>query len=131
MARHFTLEEARALLPAVTPILEEIVAIGGRLEKADRGQIEREWKARTNGHARPADSSTPAQATRAELIAKINAHIARLLELGIELKDLSIGLIDFRSYRDGRVVYLCWKLGEPTVAYWHDLDTGFAGRRPL
>jgi hypothetical protein len=131
MARHFTLEEARALLPAVTPILEEIVAIRARLEKADMSLLEREWKARTNGHARQRDSSTPAQATRSELIAKINEHIARLLEMGVELKDPSIGLIDFRSHRDGRIVYLCWKLGEPTIGYWHDLDSGFAGRQPL
>ncbi len=62
---------------------------------------------------------------------ELNAELVRLHELGVELKDPAIGLIDFRSLREGRIIYLCWRLGEPTIAYWHDLDTGFAGRQPL
>jgi hypothetical protein len=49
----------------------------------------------------------------------------------IELKDLQMGLIDFYHEREGRIVYLCWRLGEPEVLFWHDLDTGFAGRQLL
>ena len=51
--------------------------------------------------------------------------------LGVQLKDIDQGLVDFPSRRDGRVVYLCWRLGEETIAWWHDVDTGFAGRQPL
>jgi hypothetical protein len=54
-----------------------------------------------------------------------------LAQLGVELKDFFIGLIDFRSMQDGREVYLCWKLGEPDVGHWHELDAGYAGRRPI
>ena len=59
------------------------------------------------------------------------ADIEKLAQLDIELKDLQRGLIDFPTMREGRVVYLCWELGEPEVAYWHELDTGFGGRQPL
>ena len=55
----------------------------------------------------------------------------QLAEWGIELKDLSTGLVDFPAMREGRVVYLCWRLGELQIAFWHDIETGFAGRQPL
>jgi hypothetical protein len=131
MPNYFTVEEATALLPRIRPILEEIVSLRDQLTRAERDLVALHWKARTNGHARQAGSFAAGQAARADLIARVNAQIARVRELGVELKDPTIGLIDFPAWRDGRVVYLCWKLGEPAIMYWHDLDTGFAGRQPL
>ena len=136
MARLFTLDEATALLPTIRPILERIIDLRVRLERAERDAVSLHWKARTNGHVRyeggpGSGASAEAQAQRVSLRNELNGELVRLHELGVELKDPSIGLIDFRSLRDGRVVYLCWRLGEPTIAYWHDLDTGFAGRQPL
>jgi hypothetical protein len=61
---------------------------------------------------------------------KLRTFIEELRSLGVELKSED-GLCDFRSKMDGREVYLCWRLGEPEVMYWHDLDAGFAGRQPL
>jgi hypothetical protein len=61
----------------------------------------------------------------------IREDLDQLAEWGIELKDLSTGLVDFPAMREGRIVYLCWRLGELQVAYWHDLETGFGGRQPL
>jgi hypothetical protein len=61
----------------------------------------------------------------------IQARLRELDELGVELKDPRTGLVDFRSERDGQIVYLCWKLDEPSVGWWHTLDSGFAGRRQL
>jgi len=61
----------------------------------------------------------------------LREHIERLAELGILLRDPEIGLVDFPGELEGRPVYLCWKLGEDRVAHWHDLESGFAGRRPL
>jgi hypothetical protein len=52
-------------------------------------------------------------------------------QMGIELKDVNTGLVDFLAQREGREVYLCWRYNEPTVAFWHDLEAGFAGRQPL
>ena len=131
MPRYFTLEEATALLPRIIPLLEEIVATRARLEQTDQDLVAVHRKARTNGPAGGDDSLRAGHSARAELLAEINAQIARLLELGVELKDPASGLIDFPALREGRVVYLCWRLGEPAIAYWHDLDAGFAGRQPL
>ncbi len=58
-------------------------------------------------------------------------RIAEIDELGITVKDLDMGLIDFPCLRDGREVYLCWKLGEPGIDWWHEIDAGYAGRQPL
>jgi len=133
MARLFTLDEAIALLPTIRPILERIIDLRIRLQRAERDAVSQHWKARTNGHVN-FDGGTGSGGEHAQRVAlrnELNAELVRLHELGVELKDPAIGLIDFRTLRDGRVVYLCWRLGEPTIAYWHDLDTGFAGRQPL
>jgi hypothetical protein len=61
----------------------------------------------------------------------IAAGIREVVGQGIELKDIDRGLIDFPSPREGRVVYLCWRLGERRIRYWHEVDAGFAGRQPL
>ena len=137
MARLFTLDEAIALLPTIQPILHRIMDLRIRLERAERDTASQHWKARTNGHASyegaagESSAGGEAQSQRTTLRNELNAELVRLHDLGVELKDPAIGLIDFRSLREGRVVYLCWRVGEPTIAYWHDLDTGFAGRQPL
>ncbi len=72
-----------------------------------------------------------AQAELQKTATQINEMAERINGMGCELKDVNMGLIDFRTMMDGREVYLCWKLGEEHVAYWHDLETGFASRQPL
>jgi hypothetical protein len=62
---------------------------------------------------------------------RMQEYVQELNALGIELKDYYIGLVDFPARMNGREVYLCWKLGEPTVAFWHERDAGFAGRQRL
>jgi hypothetical protein len=85
---------------------------------------------KSNGHHNPIEDPTVVQASQA-LNEALRAGLRQLDDWDIELKDLSTGLIDFRAQREGREVYLCWKLGEPEVEYWHELDTGFAGRLPI
>jgi hypothetical protein len=62
---------------------------------------------------------------------ELREAILELLERGIVLRDLDRGLVDFPSLRDGREIFLCWQEGEDEVAFWHEVDAGFAGRRPL
>jgi hypothetical protein len=62
---------------------------------------------------------------------EVNRLIERVQEMACELKDIEQRLIDFRTEREGREVYVCWKLGEPDIRWWHELDAGFADRRPL
>jgi hypothetical protein len=72
------------------------------------------------------------QRRRAEsLVDEINERLARINSWGVELKGLDEGLVDFPAERDGHTVYLCWKLGEDRIAWWHEIDAGFAGRQPL
>ena len=62
---------------------------------------------------------------------RLREYVEELQHLGVELKGPADGLLDFPSELEGRIVYLCWKLGEPEVAHWHELDAGFAGRQSL
>lgn len=127
----FTLEEARAMLPKVQG---EIVAMQALKREIDglRGELAHVVeKATGNGHVRSEDDVAKKRHRAEDLVAQLNERLARINGWGIELKGLDEGLIDFPSERDGRVVYLCWRLGEDDIAWWHELDTGFGGRQPL
>jgi len=128
MTRVFTVEEANRTLPLVSRIVEDIVRDYARWkEKVDAFEVE---------VARTPRGETGSEALRLEqeaqvLAAEIERCVGELSELGIEFKGFDIGLVDFPGERDGRPVYLCWRLGEAQVDYWHDAETGFAGRQPL
>ena len=62
---------------------------------------------------------------------KVQTAVKALTELGLHLKDVNTGLVDFLSIREGREVYLCWRYDEPKIGFWHPIETGFAGRQPL
>ena len=139
MARLFTLAQAEALLPRLIPILETIQH-HFRLLSVDRsrsvglaGMRGTNGHSHTNGHAppQPMASLDDARRHRALAEAELRHALGELLRHGVELKDPQIGLIDFQHQRDNRIVYLCWKLGEARIAWWHELDTGVAGRIPL
>ena len=66
-----------------------------------------------------------------ESVSHLTFLIHQVKDMGVQLKDAEKGLCDFPYIKDGRVVYLCWQLGEDTIQYWHDIETGFAGREPL
>jgi hypothetical protein len=128
MSRLFTHAEAEHLLPLLTDLLTELRDQVTELE-AVRARLEAlPDTARRNGHA---VTAATLERQAAERVNTIRDLIARVEGLGVEIKDARTGLVDFRALREGRVVYLCWRLGEPSIAYWHELDTGFAGRQPL
>jgi hypothetical protein len=129
--RLYTHEEATATLPDVIPVLARIretflqlralqaaTASAGRVAEADGALAANPWQA--------GDRDRSARLNR-----RLQSDVAKLARRGIELKDPEAGLIDFYSERDGQVVYLCFKLGEDEIAYWHTLTAGFAGRQPL
>jgi hypothetical protein len=127
----YTLAEAEAMLPQVR---DELLSMQASKREVDEVRAYLEQAVSTtggNGHVR--DESTLAEKRRrAEaLVEDINARLRLINDWGIELKGLDEGLIDFPSDREGRVVYLCWRLGEDAIAWWHEIDEGFAGRRPL
>ena len=129
--RHFTPEEANAALTQVRPLVERMVEHRRAHIEALERQEELEGHIRGNGGGIP-----PAQL--AETAAEVERHARELaravddiVELGVEVKDVDEGLVDFPALRRGETVLLCWKLGEDGIAYWHSVEAGFAGRRPL
>lgn len=128
--RFFTVDEANALLPELEPLMARLQQLGQELSDVRSRLAGLQWKVRGNGHLAPADLEADTRRARA-LAEEVEALVARIQALGCEVKDIELGLVDFPALRNGRPVYLCWRLGEPKVAYWHELDTGFAGRRPV
>ena len=129
--RHFTPEEANAELEEVRPLVEELVASRQEHTAALERQEELERKIRGNGGGIP-----PAELASAT--AEVDGHARRLARLvdeitshGAEVKDLDTGLVDFPALHRGETVLLCWQLGEDEIVWWHRVDDGFAGRRPL
>jgi hypothetical protein len=129
--KYYSVAEANAMLPLLRSILRDVTALARDLSER------RERLARMQ--AAPRD--TLGEAYKEELLhieteferdqERMREYETELKTLGVELKDYFTGLVDFPCRMDGREVYLCWRLGEPEVAHWHELDTGFAGRQRL
>jgi hypothetical protein len=129
--RHFTPEEAKAALVGVRPLVEQMVAHRRAHVAAQARQEELEAHIRGNGGGIPPAELAEA-AAEVDREARELAHtIDDLSALGVEVKDIDEGLVDFPALRRGETVLLCWQLGEDDIAYWHTLEGGFAGRRPL
>lgn len=128
MPRLFTLAEATALLPMLRPILRSMQKDKRRLDNLHT-DIEAITPAMaTNGHG---PRLMDIEHEMARLIERLNRDITRISSTGVEVKDIDTGLVDFPSRREGRIVYLCWRVDEPEIRYWHELDAGVAGRQPL
>ncbi len=122
----FSVQEANALLPDVRRIVKSIQRTHRQL-LFFRNQTQRAAEGAELGGGGMARG-----AQYAALLIEFSLHTSELDALGVQLKDYSRGLIDFPSLRDGRVILLCWQLGEgDQVEWWHDIDAGFAGRQPL
>lgn len=126
--RLYTVDEANALLPTLAPMLEELRRLKSQLDTARAALKAFTPAMRSNGHGLEALGF---ERQIAEIVPKMAEGIKTITDLGIEIKDLDAGLIDFPSPRGGRIVYLCWRLGEGEIAFWHELDAGFSGRQPL
>ncbi len=120
----FTLEEANALLPQINQLLDDMLEVRNRIVAGGTGLESVLKHAGGNGGNKQAGEYVL-------LLQRFNVTLGMLQELGCELKDLDQGLIDFPSYRDEQLVYLCWKRGEDEILFWHDLESGFTGRQPL
>ena len=129
--RHFTPDEANAALEHVRPLVEQLVATRGEHVAALERQEELERKIRGNGGGIPPAELASATA-EVDGIARRLAHVVdEITSHGAEVKDLDIGLVDFPALHHDETVLLCWQLGEDEIAWWHRVDDGFAGRRPL
>jgi hypothetical protein len=127
----FTVEQANAALPLVRAITADLVQLS-------RDVVERRERLAFLTGRRPAPANDPYSEELAQIQeelekdnTQLQAYVDELRELGVEPKSGPDGLVDFPSLMDGRIVFLCWKHGEPEVMYWHELDAGFAGRQSL
>lgn len=131
MARTFTLEEANAALVELRPIVERMVQHRRNLIAAQKLQAELVTRIAGNGgDMMPSDLREAAETIQGEASA-IAECAERINEAGAEIKSLEEGLLDFPAKRGDEDVLLCWKLGEDEIRYWHGIDEGFAGRKPL
>ncbi len=131
MPRYFTPDEANAALREVRPLVERMVEQRRALVAAQERQEQVAARIGGNGGGiEPAELASLDEDVQAAADA-IADCVNRLEELGAQVKDLDAGLIDFPALRRGEEVLLCWHLGEDEIRYWHGLEDGFAGRRPL
>jgi hypothetical protein len=122
----FTVQEANALLP-------EVRIIAGKIQRAHRKVSRFRDEAKKAAEAAEQGGGGMASGVAyATVLTELTTQLAELEGLGVQLKDFERGLVDFPSLRDGKVVLLCWQLGEgDELKWWHDVDAGFAGRTPL
>jgi hypothetical protein len=128
--KFFTVRQANAALPLVRAIVRDIADLAQELrERYER--LNRIRAGKTGATAAHQEELEQAQEEFERLKERMADFEAELEQLGVELKDYFTGLVDFPCWMNGRVVYLCWRLGEPDVGHWHEIDAGFAGRRKL
>jgi hypothetical protein len=124
MPKYYTPAEANNLLEVVRPLVGELMGIAERI-RARQPEI---WsvveKSAGNG-------GNPELSRLLPDFDRLDALLHRVQEMGIEVKDLTMGLIDFPAVKDGRIIYLCWRYNEGQVQFWHEVEAGFAGRQPI
>ena len=128
--KFFTPAQANAMLPLVRRIVADITGLVGEL-KERHARLVRLQKPHGNIDDAHREELLQVEADFERAREQMGEFIDELAELGVELKDPVTGLIDFPWWKDGREVYLCWRLGEAEVGHWHELDAGFAGRQKL
>jgi len=127
----FTLDEANRLLPSLEPLVRRLSELQQMLR--ERQQVLEEFRAAVgrSGGGMPGGRFADARIEAERLTGEITEGIRLAEEWGCVVKDLDQGLVDFLSRRAGETVFLCWRLGETSIQYWHGLKEGFAGRKPL
>jgi hypothetical protein len=129
--RYFTPDEANEALDEVRPLTEELVENRRALVELQEQQAVLAARIAGNGGDLEPRELQEVQERLDEAVAGIARCVARIHEAGALVKDLDEGLVDFPARREGEDVLLCWRLGEDEVGFWHGLEEGFSGRRPL
>lgn len=131
-SKHFTLDEAQALLPVLETLLKRAIEA-----KRDAEQIEEEMQALNRkvffagGMLLDTDRLRRRKAAHESHVQKAKDSLEEIDAIGVQVKDLETGLLDFPCLIEGETVLLCWKMGEDRIGFWHTLDSGFRGRQPV
>lgn len=129
--RLFTPREANSALEGVRPVAERLVALRARMRELAETQGASILAIGGNGVGYAAGDLKAARGELEELAEQVEAAVGELDAMGVVVKDLDAGLLDFPGLRDGEEVELCWQVGEADVAYWHPLEAGYRGRKPI
>jgi hypothetical protein len=124
MPPYFTLQEANEALAIIRPLVDEVQVIRQKILASQPEAWPAIEKSGGNGGNR-------ALSNMVQDFEKFDALVHLILDTGVQIKDINIGLLDFPALRDGREVYLCWQYGEGDIAFWHEVEAGFAGRQPI
>jgi hypothetical protein len=122
--RYFTLLEANETLNLIRPLMDEVQAIRRKILKNQPEAWPAIEKSAGNGGNR-------ALSNMVQDFEKFDALIHRIQDMDVLIKDINLGLLDFPALKDGREVYLCWQYGEGDIAFWHEVEEGYAGRQPI
>ncbi len=125
--RSYTIEEANALIPQVRAVLLQLAVEQRRLD-ASHAEMHRQLDA--NGDPGSAAAAGRQEAEVSDIREGMRTLLVHLGEMGVELRDVEMGLVDFPGEREGAAVWLCWRLADPRVAFWHGTDEGYASRKP-
>jgi hypothetical protein len=132
MPRHFTLDEARALLPEVGRLIREAVHSKGRYQAAETWLHDLAQKIMMNGGVNVDTTLVESWKNQRESSgASLKNALEKIEEIGVVVKDLDIGLVDFPTLYKGIEVYLCWRMDEASIGHWHGVHEGFAGRKEI
>ena len=124
MPRYFTLQEANETLVTIRPLMDEVQSIRQKILAKQPEAWPAIEKSAGNGGNR-------ALSNMVQDFEKLDALVHLIQDTGVLIKDINTGLLDFPALRDGREVYLCWQYGEGEIAFWHEVEAGFAGRQPI
>lgn len=124
MPRYFTLAEANEALKIIRPLMDDVMLIRQRI-LANQPEI---WSVVEKSAGNGGNLTLSKMVIEFE---KFDALIHRIQDTGAQIKDINIGLLDFSALKDGREVYLCWQHGEGDIAFWHEIEDGYAGRQPI
>jgi len=132
LSKVFTLSEAQTLLPVVEALLRRAQAAGERTGELEQEMMQLSHRIFLSGGMHvDVNGAARRRAERDKAVQEATDTLAEIDAIGVQLKDLEQGLLDFPSVIDGKPALLCWKLGEPTISHWHTEEEGFAGRKPL
>jgi hypothetical protein len=129
--RIFSLEEANTMIPDLSRRLGELKGLVDRIVQEQDGLMVLELiGSKEAGSPEHSEYLEKKRATSA-LVAEFDGKFRRIQSLGCFVKDINRGLVDFYSVRNGRLIFFCWELGEKEIRFWHELNTGYAGRKPI
>jgi hypothetical protein len=130
--KYFKREEAENLLPLIVDCLERARSLKGEIETLDQEMARAAARIMVlGGTIAPTGDLLAVKSRRESFLSQVQDEIQRIQQTGGVVKDLDEGLVDFPALVEGEEVFLCWKLGEERIRYWHGLEEGFAGRKPL